>query len=198
VALASTAAGVYRSEDQAKTWELVTGKALSVSAVYATPGTGKLALALTSEGLFLSADRGRSWTAAQKPPSPDLYDIAISQDDLMLAATSRGLYRSTDKAQTWQLVNGAPGTGTVRAVSFHPVWPVAFAIHQNTVYESADGAATWTALPSRGLERCLVQALVIEPEAPDRLYALAKGRGVFVISLARPGGLQPETAGQAK
>jgi photosystem II stability/assembly factor-like uncharacterized protein len=183
VILAGTDAGVFRSENGGEIWELVTAKPVSVEAVYATARPGSTTLALTSDGLFFSSDRGRGWTRAEKPYGTDLYDVALHRENFILAATSRGLYRSTDQAKTWQLVKGTLGTGTVRAVCIHPTKSLAFAAQQSTVYMTADGGSTWSALPSRGLERCLVQALVINPETPDWLYALAKGRGVFALPL---------------
>jgi photosystem II stability/assembly factor-like uncharacterized protein len=72
-------------------------------------------------------------------------------------------------------------------VALHPSRPLAFVAHHSTVYVSGDGGESWSALPSKGLERSLLQALVMDPEDPEHLYALAKGRGVFVFTLSDAG-----------
>jgi photosystem II stability/assembly factor-like uncharacterized protein len=185
VALAATAKGIYRSEDLGESWKLVT--TTPIEALYAMAGAGDMVLGTASDGCAISKDRGATWEKSSKP-GIDMYDLAISGEGVILAATARGLYRSVDGAGTWQMVKGPLGTGTVRAVAFHPTRRTAFAVHQKTVYISTDGGETWSALPSDGLECCRVQSLVVEPEVPDRLYAFTKAHGLFVMSLAAPRG----------
>ena len=182
VVLAATSAGVFRTEDKARTWQLVTAKAVTVNALYTATGSGSMAIADTAGGFFLSVDRGRTWAGIQLPAEGiDLYHVAVSANGILLAATSRGLYRSDDAAASWHLQTGILGRETVRSVLFHPSQTRAFAVLRNAIYQSRDSGRTWTRLSNAGLEQCHVEALAIAPEAPGELYAATRGRGVFVL-----------------
>lgn len=172
------------------------------------PRNPRQIFASACSGIYTSRDRGSNWVKLVGIPRDSRRTYTIRQDPkheaVIYAGTSRGLWKSMDRGLSWKEISPL----IVRAIAFdprdsrkfvmatentglvvtaaggettHPA--VAFAIHQNELYISGDEGATWSAVPSTRPERCLVLALAIDLEDPDYLYALAKGRGVFVLSL---------------
>ncbi|MGH3329036.1 MAG: WD40/YVTN/BNR-like repeat-containing protein [Streptomycetales bacterium] len=162
--------GVYRSTDDARTWQPV--------------------------GL---ADSGSIGRIAVDPTDSDRLFVAAS-GPLFAPGGQRGLYRSTDGGESFDLVLPGPNptTGAVDVV-VDPVRPnrVYAALWDRIrepdlrdyggpgsgIYRSTDGGDTWTRLteglpqPEEGLGRI---GLAVAPSDPDRLYAIViRGNGRF-------------------
>ncbi|MEZ5849444.1 MAG: hypothetical protein R3D68_02175 [Hyphomicrobiaceae bacterium] len=116
-------------------------------------------------GLFRSTDKGRTWTDMEMGRfSPTTYgrDVKVSPQDpktiyaaLSVAAASHdgGVYRSTDAGQTWSRYDKVQVHGTIMSIGLSQSDPNKFIIgarYQGEVFATADGGATWQAMPIPG------------------------------------------------
>jgi photosystem II stability/assembly factor-like uncharacterized protein len=94
------------------------------------------------------------------------------------------LFRSTDGCRTWIKVGGGLAADTVSVVLFHPTRAgEAFAAQDGKVFRSTDGGQNWMSLDDGSDERFWPSALLVLPEAPDRVFALFPRRGVLLRTL---------------
>jgi photosystem II stability/assembly factor-like uncharacterized protein len=96
-----------------------------------------------------------------------------------LAATSAGLFRSTDGCAAWSGVASGLPAATVSVVLFHPTRSgEAFASQDGRVFHSTNGGVNWLPVDEGGDGRVWPLALLVLPEAPNRVFALFPRRGV--------------------
>lgn len=60
--------------------------------------------ALNSTQLFVSKDRGTSWTLLENFPNIGGYSLYINKYNVLFVGTSDGIFRSTDYGETWEYV----------------------------------------------------------------------------------------------
>ncbi len=131
-------------------------------------------------------------TPAQPVPSAPWYwtmAVSPSDSDVLLLGTSQGVYRSDDGGRTWKptgpkkvhatsLVQSGDSVymGGVASSSPSPVirkGPDRVAPDGPAVLaQSVDGGETWRVLHPRGLPKVSIQALAVDPDDDDALYAL--------------------------
>ena len=178
VVFAGTDQGLFRSES-AGAWNRVS--AAPVDWVQSA-GTRAMA-ALTASAGLVSEDEGATWRKCANPaPGVLWYGLALdpATPATALAATSLGLYRSADGCRSWTPVTGGLEQATAEAVLFHPTRAEeAFVAQGGKVFRSIDGGQTWQPLDGGDGPGLWPSALLILASAPDRLFALVPGRGVF-------------------
>jgi photosystem II stability/assembly factor-like uncharacterized protein len=183
--LAATDRGLFRSSAGGGWVAAATGAAGAVSSLELS-GEHTVA-ALGAQGAFASEDAGVTWTACGEPSASTVwYGLAFDQGGAhtALAATSAGLFRSTDGCRTWIKVGGGLAADTVSVVLFHPTRAgEAFAAQDGKVFRSTDGGQNWLPLDDGSDERFWPSALLVLPEAPDRVFALFPRRGVLLRTL---------------
>lgn len=169
-------AGVWRSTDGGNTWTVHTQGLpanFRLSALAIDPATPSTLYAATRhDGVHVSADSGRSWSATGAEVSNEsVTSLAIDprEPSTVYAGTSTaGVFKSIDGGTTWS----APASSTARRVRAHAlaidagnpavVWVGAV----NGMLRSADGGRTWAdAMPA--LEYAAVRAV-----APDSARSL--------------------------
>ncbi len=183
-------AGVFRSDNRATSWTQLDGGLLatagfalavrpSTHSVYAGTGFG--------DQFWTSADFGASWTRAVALFSHDSERAVvldpIAPGTIYLASYGAAVYRSDDDGRSWRDPDSLSLTLTNRFV--RPLIAVPgesghlLAGTGNGVFESMDGAQTWTPR-STGLPTLLsVRALALGPGAPLRVFAGSDSSGVF-------------------
>lgn len=161
--------GVLRSTDGGASWSFTATGVLNAIAVHpATPST----LYAVGDGIRKSSDAGTSWAQVQTG-SFFCVGFAPSSPGTVYAGGMGGLLRSTDGGVTWTPLFGS-GSEPVRAVAVHPTMPaVAYVgVEDAGVWKTVDGGITWTPLgPDVGGHPLTVFTLVIDPAAPDTVYA---------------------------
>ena len=89
------------------------GRAGTVAALAAVPGTAGQVLAATAAGLHVSDDGGQRWRWIALGPHPVVEAIAVSaglaEDQIVLLGTASGVHRSTDGGRRWRHVLPAAG-----------------------------------------------------------------------------------------
>jgi len=182
VMLSGTAQGLYRG-DAAGRWLRV-----SATPVDWLQATGPRALAAVSAtAAQVSDDDGSTWvTCGAAAPGAVWYGLSRHPENpaLVLAATSRGVFRSIDGCRTWLAVAGGLEQATAAAVLFHPTRAGhAFTVQGGRGFRSTDGGLTWLVLEDGGRRDFWPSSLAVLEDAPERLFALVPGRGVFSMTV---------------
>lgn len=192
VLMASDVGGLYRSTDYGATWSVVNGAFIdptlfshySISDVIFEPGNCNIAYSVR----FKSNDGGITWT--KKPAGFDLgvdfHVIDSNRPHIVYAVRGPNVYRTTDRWETIvQIRQPIPG-GVIHSLSIDPrvgMGDHLLACTTGGIYESLDGAETWTKLAATGLpidtwlspqtpnEEC--NRLVVHPTGPT-LYMTLK------------------------
>lgn len=192
VAYAGTKRGVFVSGDGGRTWtkrsDGIARRDSGPIAVHPTkPGTALMGnnvwgqwvyhhdpfpASTAGEGIFRTADRGKSWRRSQKGlKDTDVYTVAVDPMDpsVVYVGTecSRGVYRSTDGGGDWDLIEGGPDEAWDIA---HYTMKLAVAgdgvVHMSGRFgaaRSTDRGGTWTtALPRRHFH-----GMGVSPSDPD-------------------------------
>ncbi|MGI0019099.1 MAG: F510_1955 family glycosylhydrolase [Nitrososphaera sp.] len=131
-------------------------------------------------GLIKSTDGGQTWqnVATVLDPPVDFHAMAVSKSDpntiIGFDSGARGLFRTTDAGKTWEKLD-YPADRYITALAISPSDPkVVFAGTDGGVFESRDGAASWTQLGQyRG-----ITVLALAFDADENLYASTEEFGL--------------------
>ena len=163
-----------------------------------------------SGGIFKTVNAGTTWEPIfENMPTMSIGDLAVAESDpnIVWAGTGEanifrgsmaglGVFKSTDAGKTWTHM-GLEKTSTIARVVIHPKNPdivyIAATGHEWTtnpdrgVYKTTDGGKTWAKVLFVN-ERVGANDLVMDPSAPDTLYAATWNRIRRRWSDPRPGG----------
>lgn len=182
VVYAASGQRLFRSPDGGDTW-LEAGKRPTASSVVAmaVDGTlGTLYAGTEGDGLWFTADRGASWSAAL--PGRTVYAVAAAEGGRIYAGADDGLYYSANRGASWQLLP-PPDSGPVVALAVSPQRLFAAVAGQPVRY-SRDGGATWTALQPLPVEAA-VTAMALCPQPAGHLY-VGSSEGLWRLHEATP------------
>ncbi len=189
IVLATVGGVLYRSDDNASTFQAINGLG-TVRDVAVTPdGT---VFASTTDGLFASTDSGLGFNGVDSTPAglSTLYTSASEPGTIYSVAFREGeggLY-SYDGSQWNQLF----GDFFTHGVAIDPDNPNNLALvttepqfndisSATGVYLSDDGGQSWTAVTA-GLPMDRLRTAEFDPASPDRLVVGTTGRGFYEIS----------------
>ncbi|MGQ0771264.1 MAG: F510_1955 family glycosylhydrolase [Nitrososphaerota archaeon] len=129
-------------------------------------------------GLIKSTDGGKTWetVATILEPPVDFHAMSVSKSNPTILigfdSANRGLFKTIDAGLNWQKLNPPD---YVSALAISPTDPnVVFAGSGNGIYQSSDGANTWT--PIEPLKRNVIFALTFDEEGV--LYAATEQLGL--------------------
>ena len=177
--------GVYRSTDQALTWQTVTPRVATALAVSSDAAT---LYAAFSDGMSKSTDGGDTWRLASIGLFDSPYgtyswqyigasDLETDVDDpaVVHVTYGEGAFRSSSRGESWKRVFGqmSPNNVLIQAIATRgPVSHVSVWSHGITT--TVDDGATWS--PERLTDEHIL-ALIIDPQDSSRSYAgTANGR----------------------
>ena len=149
--LAATAAGLFSSWDQGKSW--IGGPVMGKSDFVAVKASGELLVAATRTNVLYSTNGGNTWQ--QSPLSSyvtSIHDITITPEQSILIATREGAFRSLDSGASWtHIVNGLPDKN-VSSISYDQSGKRLLATGNATsvVFESRDDGQSWHRGPDCG------------------------------------------------
>jgi photosystem II stability/assembly factor-like uncharacterized protein len=196
-------AGVFRSLDHGRTWDLSTAGLTSLGArgVAVDPiltHSDVLYTGVEDIGVFKSPDRGATWELGIRT-DPDLSPIRISTilvDPSPLVDPGRmsivyagsgfgpgGLFQSQDAGDTWEKVAEVPLMVEALALDRRisgAVWAAGFP----GLYHSDDQGETWEGFAVPGGENLWLRAFQVDPHDPNILWAA----GALID--ARPSGVR--------
>jgi photosystem II stability/assembly factor-like uncharacterized protein len=172
--LAATGRGVYLSTDAGQSWNGVAGVplALSVEFAAADPRIAYCVAKDPTPKLFVSSDRGATWSAAM-PGLKSGRDFAAEFDaahaNVVFAHGPIGVYRSDDFGDHFEAVNTGMRVGRAMTITTNPVDPTQVFVEmgENGVFRSFWSGQEW--------ERCadfLVCGAVCGIAAAPRAYGI--------------------------
>jgi photosystem II stability/assembly factor-like uncharacterized protein len=169
----------FRGDDAGQHWtcihlgEFLAPDPLQPSRVYA----------LASDDLYVSADRGGSWTLLAAGVKLSLLVPDPQRPGTLWGGGASGLSRSDDGGRTWRPAeDGIPANTQITALTLDPVdREVLYAATlRRGVFKSSDGGLTWAPLGT-GLEGLTVRFLVIDPRSRNTLYVSSNEAGVLKL-----------------
>lgn len=216
--VAAATGGVFKSADQGKNWIPVfdqAGMSLSIGdmAICETrpdliwvgtgEASGEQAAASIGDGVYKSADGGRTWKCMGLKHSRHISRIQINPlnpDIVYVAATGarwgnneeRGIFRTTDGGNTWEKILYINDYTGMSDLVIHPDGKTLFAAawqqYRNAwahiqrgpcsaLYRSEDGGDTWEKM-TKGFSKDTLGriALAIAPSKPDLIYACVESK----------------------
>jgi len=190
VMFAGTDQGLFRL-DSAGLWNRVA--ATPIDSVQSSGS--QVLVAVSAASALVSEDGGTNWrNCGAASPSVAWYGVTFdpARPQIALAATSQGLYRSADGCRSWTAATGGLEHATTETVLFHPTRPgEAFVAQGGKVFRSTDDGVTWTPMDGEASPGFWPSSLLVLASAPDHLFALVPGRGVFsTIASVEPAGPQ--------
>jgi len=208
--------GVWKTDDYGHSWESISDKGFktgNIGAMAIAPsdsdviyvGTGDSAprnTVLTGEGMYKSADGGKTWTyiglgdthiitwIVVDPTNPDVV-YAAALGHLFAPNAERGVFKTTDGGKTWKkilFVNDSTGANALAMDPSNPSvvyasmwqmsrshWTFSSGGPGSGIYKTTDGGATWTNLThASGLPTGIFGkvGLAVAPSSPNTVYAL--------------------------
>jgi photosystem II stability/assembly factor-like uncharacterized protein len=161
----ATECGLYKSMDQGQTWQPMALLNLGVRTLIQHPLHGEiLAAATENNGVFISADRGRTWQAkANGLDHLTVYALAFSPQDskTLYAGTYKGgVYKTIDLGTSWQAINSGLDNLEIHALAVDSKNPTI--IYAGTlgsgIYKSINAGRSWHFF---GLETCEIWDIVL-------------------------------------
>lgn len=154
VVYAGSVAGLYRSVDGGKNWDLVSDDRLVVSTVVLHPQRpGRVILGVEGDGVYVSVDNARTFARSSEGlsnlrvatvvPDPRVRDRVFAA--VMFGGAASGIYRSDDGGEAWQKVSRTD-LPEVLSLTIDPDAPAEATFVAGTekgFFISADGE-TWT------------------------------------------------------
>ncbi|MBV9669579.1 MAG: hypothetical protein JOZ43_01370 [Acidobacteriales bacterium] len=170
---AATSNGLYRSEDNLKTWRKVDTDGIT-EVVAVAKSKDDLVIAGRS-AVRVSSDNGKTWRDAKLKNISNIVSLAVSPSGELWAAAREAVFHSFDHGVNWNYDYKL----TAKPIAFMAYVPgmdkvVVAGSNDTNLYETTDGSA-WTAVPSGWLMRGLVNA-------DGRLVAATAFDGVVVQS----------------
>jgi photosystem II stability/assembly factor-like uncharacterized protein len=175
---AGTTEGLLRSEDNGKTWRLVTSQAVR-SIAFDPHVAGRIFFASTSAGLMISTDGGRTLHESNFGFTNRNFTVltgarGVLYANSMFESGSGGIYWTDNFGLRWQR-GGAPLGQEVRLLAAAPDTPgVVFAAGYHGLLKSKDGGKIWTEIvaPAGGRLNALLAL-------PREILLAATEQGVF-------------------
>lgn len=167
---ATSADGIYRSTNDAETWQRLANAPRTVNVMLGTPD---MFYAGGCDGLFASSNQGDDWVRTDNGLPPCVTALAARSSHLY-AGTKNGLFRSVSGGASWLPVTGVPG-GEIHALVADPLGRLFVATHDAGIFRSTDGAS-WNSVTS-ALPMNDVRALFVTD--PGEIYAGTERGAVF-------------------
>jgi photosystem II stability/assembly factor-like uncharacterized protein len=172
-------AGLFESIDAGVTWRPIPAlTGLSVRALAVSASDPSRFVAGTTQGVYLSADSGQSWTRISDPGNLEMLGItavAIDPADpaTIYAGTPHLPWKTTDGGKTWQSIHsGMIDDSDVFSIYVNPLVPgQVFASACSGIYRSANGGGIWRKMMGIPNTHRRTHVIRMDPEQPGTIYA---------------------------
>jgi photosystem II stability/assembly factor-like uncharacterized protein len=167
----------WKTSDGGQNWENIKQGVIDDSDVFSIivdPERPNVVYASACSGIYKSESAGRMFRKIQGIPATARRTRVLKQDpvhrDTVYAGTTEGLYKTTDAGKTFKRMTGPDVI--VNDVFVDPKNPdhVILATDRSGVLESHDAAVTFAG-SNHGFSARKVEALLVDPANPQRLYA---------------------------
>jgi photosystem II stability/assembly factor-like uncharacterized protein len=178
--------GVFRSEDQGRTWALLGLAGEAVRALEQALSNPQILVAGTRTGVFRSQDAGKNWqriSAAGDQELRNLDSIAIDPSDpeLLYVGTYHLPWKTHDGGKTWKpIATGLIDDSDIMSLRIDTTNPQRIYLSAcSGIYRSENQGELWFKLPGIPYTARRTQAIVQDPAHPQTLYA-ATTEGLWV------------------
>ncbi len=167
---------VYKSTNAGASWQAANiGMLGTAGRSLAFNGDGKLLLGTDfGDGIWISADSGRSWTRIDSLATVDpITSFAITNSPLTIyaGAFGTGVHKSTDGGLTWHITDSTTINHFVRPVIADPGnLNVVYAGTNNGVYKTTNGGSSWASLNAGVPPNTSVRSMAMDPGNSSNLY----------------------------
>ncbi|GEM_PF-3567138 len=146
------------------------GKGMPVGKILAiNPSNSKILLAISSDGLYRSANGGKRFRATDLR-SPNIQSVVFnSVDPSQVYAAGAGIYRSTDTGETWKKIEDDLPDVILNRLLIDPAGSTFYASTASGAYRSTNGGRHWERIEG-GLNDCS-RILAIDSHNPNIIYA---------------------------
>jgi photosystem II stability/assembly factor-like uncharacterized protein len=168
---------LYKSRDHGASWFEV-GEGLPGSRrINALAVAGQVSFAGTDEGVFISTDAGRTWSASVITPTPRVQCFAVEGRRVYAGTSSAGAFVTMDGGRSWRQVSRGLADLNIRSLA--TLGPIVYAgTDSRGVFVRPAGAEDW---------KPLGQGLPEHPQVFDlgvkgrRLYAALYSKGLYRV-----------------
>jgi photosystem II stability/assembly factor-like uncharacterized protein len=175
----SAQAGLFESENAGRTWASVLSlSGFSVQALAASASNPDRFVAGTMQGVYLSADSGKTWTRISDPNNLEMLGItAVAVDpknpDIMYAGTTHLPWKTTDGGKTWRSIhNGMIDDSDVFSIHIDQQSPdQVFASACSGIYRSGNRGDEWRKLMGIPNTHRRTHVVRQDPNNPATIYA---------------------------
>lgn len=182
---AATKAGLYRSDDLAGTWRLVSSGPRYL--LRSDPSSSTTLYAIDT-GVSKSTDGGVTWVESSDGlVATDVRALAASSGGRLYAAVEEYVFASTDAGSTWRKSVVLPPFGQVTAILVDPKTPSTVYAGTCTasagIYRSVDGGTTWLPFNSgMTIVGICVRSLAAQPGPQGAVFAGTSNQGLFRLA----------------
>jgi hypothetical protein len=182
---AATKAGLYRSDDLAGTWRLVSSGPRYL--LRSDPSSSTTLYAIDT-GVSKSTDGGMTWVESSHGLiATDVTALAASSGGRLYAAVGENVFASTDAGSTWRKSVVLPPFGRVTTVLVDPKAPSTLYAGTCTasagIYRSLDGGTTWLPFDSgMKIVGICVRSLAAQAGAEGAVFAGTVNQGLFRLA----------------
>jgi photosystem II stability/assembly factor-like uncharacterized protein len=174
--------GVWKSQDQGKTWERTSKGMVSpqVAAIERSPVDPYTLWAGALAGLYFSRDNGTSWTPATQVPLTSIRTVAVDpvRAGVVLVGTSDGqVWASYDGGNLFRPVQGLPKEPVSQLkITSAGGTPIIYALVSGKLYVSIDDTFSWYSVSSTITD--VIHRIDVDPTDSQVLYIATEG-GLF-------------------
>lgn len=183
---ADAGSGLFRSEDCGRSWRAMSS--LSGSEVYSLaiwPKDSKVLAAGLRDGVYLSKDRGTTWSLISPATNIELQPVVSVAFDprssgTIYAGTPRLPWKTTDGGANWSLIaEGMSTDSDIINVRVDPVKPSRVFIGAcSGFWHSNNGGETWSKMAGIPFESRRTYAFVQDTHHPEVIFA-GTSRGLY-------------------
>ena len=186
--LGTTNSWIYESEDGGASWhrlaklgddgdlviDHIVVDAKNPASIYASAW----ALNRTGGGLWMSDDRGRTWTKSVDLDGQAVFSLvqAKSNPAVLFVGTLEGVFQSDDHGATWTQISpkGSHEIHEVQSLAVDPANPeIVYAGTWHLPWKTEDGGKHWHNIKRGVIDDSDVFSIIIDPEKPKVVYASA-------------------------
>jgi photosystem II stability/assembly factor-like uncharacterized protein len=150
----------------------------STSVYNVAPAAGSTVYASTGNGLLISRDNGRHWTAQKTIGAQPVVQVAAS-GPTAYAITAIGLMKSTNDGATWTTLSSAPVGIEFMTVAPSDPRRVLAEVSQKGFFERSEGGATWRSASGIHDHKFNGSTVQVASDAPTVAYTGAWGLHVY-------------------
>jgi photosystem II stability/assembly factor-like uncharacterized protein len=171
--------GVYESKDGGESWQELAGlRGSRIQSLAISPINSGTLAAGTSKGVFISMDRGVTWSRISRANDPEMQDITALAFDpvnssVLYAGTPHLPWKTLDGGATWHSISsGLIDDSDIFSIRVDPNRPqLVFASACSGIYRSETGGEAWVKIQGIPGTHRRTHIIAEDPRRADTIFA---------------------------